>query len=1220
MAARLVCFFILLFTGSMFLPASASVDEPSQQATMAAEPSGPKATATVGKVLDEARHLAEAKQPLDSLKAADQALETAGQVNDTAGAALAQQARARALQDLQRPDEAVAAWQEAGHIWAGDGDIPEHIKALVEAGLLCVSDKKSEAERFFAQGLSVGKSETGRPEAVAHALYDSGIALDAQGQEQTGWDYLSAALSIREKETPESLELVQTLNGLAKSSMNRAIHNAGPQYYYLGRDYSSRAVEIGLRLAPDTAIVADSLQLLGRSEYLIADGNTNPRDHFMAALRIRKKLEPGGSMEQAGILRELAVWEDKQTDFAAAQEHLQEAVALGERLAPASSLFERCLENLANVESDEGDLATARDLLHRALGIKEKLHGNLAPTFINLGVVALYQSDFAAARDYFEKSLALFTKTDPNTDGIAFALEDLGETSYREGDFASALEYRRRALDILENRLGVSLDTADALNGMGDTLRAQGKLAEAAEYYHRALDMQVKLAPESLHVSQTLVALAQVARAQRNINLAAEYDRRALELGQKSCPNSWCVGDILNDLGELAYEQGDLNGAESYLRHAVDVREKSLGPMHPDLARSLNALALTMAALGRTADALETSLRAERIGAEHLRMSVRTLAERQALAYEGIRASGLDLALTLVVDRASTPSVRGGVFDAVIRSRALVFDELAARHRAVYGSGDPEVTHLSGQLLSARTRLATLVFRGVADTKPEAYRNLLDEARQQEEEAERMLAEKSIAFRQDQARTRLGKKEIAASLPQGTALVAFVRYARRDLQKPGADRPASEAVPSYAAFVLRAGEQEPEFVQLGAAREIESLLAAWRRDIAHQAEAMDVPAKTGENAYRRLGAALRRRIWDPLVPELGDARAVFVVPDAALHLVSLVSLPVSSSKYLIETGPLIHYLSTERDLVPAESRRGQGILVVGNPAFDQARKVVVASNQQAIPTGARNGTGVTLLRGSRSACGTFRTIRFPPLPASQQEAEKIAAVWKRSVAGEGARTDSRSPGQPSSGELLQVTGADASAEAFEQYAPGKRVLHVATHGFFLEGSCESAVQRGLDASKRNESLLPATAENPLLLSGLAFAGANRRTLAKPDETDGILTAEEIAGINLDGVDWAVLSACDTGVGEIKIGEGVFGLRRAFQLAGAKTVIMSLWSVDDETTRQWMTTLYGEHFLGRKDTGQSLRAASLQVLRQRRAKHQSTHPFYWGAFIAAGDWH
>jgi len=445
--------------------------------------------------------------------------------------------------------------------------------------------------------------------------------------------------------------------------------------------------------------------------------------------------------------------------------------------------------------------------------------------------------------------------------------------------------------------------------------------------------------------------------------------------------------------------------------------------------------------------------------------------------------------------------------------------------------------------------------------------------------------------------------------------VAFVRYSEHDFQKRETSKVILEPVPSYAAFVLRAGKQEPEFVQLGSARKIESLLAVWRRDIARPAEANGLSAKTDENTYRRSGAALRRRIWDPLVPELGDAREVLVVPDAALHLVSLASLPVGNSEYLIETGPLIHYLSTERDLVPAESRHGEGILVVGNPAFDQAGKVVVASNQQAVPTGRRNGTGVTLLRGLRSACGTFRTLRFPPLPASQQEAEKIAAVWKRSAAGKGARTDVGPPGQPSSGELRQVTGADASAEAFEQYAP----VHVATHGFFLEGSCESVVQRGLDASKQNQGFLPATAENPLLLSGLAFAGANRRTSAKRDETDGILTAEEIAGINLEGVDWAVLSACDTGAGEIKVGEGVFGLRRAFKVAGAKTVIISLWPVEDEATRQWMATLYREHFLNGKDTGESVRAASMQILRQRRAKHQTTHPFYWGAFIAAGDW-
>ncbi|MGB9205336.1 MAG: CHAT domain-containing protein [Terriglobales bacterium] len=1219
MSARLVRVSVFLFACSIFLPHAKAAVAESPQGSTASEPTGPNASPVVEKMLAEAERLAVAKQPLDSLKVADQALETARQTNDTAGAAFARQARAKALQDLQRPDEARAAWQEAQQMWASAGDTPEQIVALVRAGLLCGADKASEAERLFAQGLSVGKMESPRHAALAQALHDSGVALDAQEQKETAWDYLRAALALREKPTPESAKLVETLDALAKLAQYRGDLSVDVENYTLAHDYSARAVELGQRLAPDSLLLAESLYDLGFAEYTL-DNDAGAREHYLAALRIQKELAPGGSVEQTDILYRLGEMELNFTNFATARQYLEEGVAISERLAPESYHLVKNLNELAIVEEAEGDLPAARGHFQRVLGIVEKLHRDVGFITLNLGNVALEQYDFASARDYYERALAHFQRVRPNGMGVPKALSNLGSTFYQQGDLASALEYRQRAVVLFEEKVGASIETASELSGMGDISRAQGNLSSAADYYHKALEMREKLAPDSLHVSNSLRDLAKLARAQQNRNMAVEYDRRALDLGKKSCPNFFCVPGILNDLGELAYEQGDLAGSESYLRQAVDIREKSLGPMHPDLARSLNDLALTEAALGRRSDALALALRAENIGAAHLRVSVRTLAERQALAYEAIRASGLDLALTLAAGPANAPSARSEVFDAVIRSRALVFDELAARHRSAYGSGDPEVMQLASQLSFARTRLATLVFRGAGDMKPEAYRNLLEEASRGKEKAERMLAEKSAAFRQEQARTQLGLKEIAAALPPGSALVAFIRYAKRDLQKPVASKVAPEAVPSYAAFVLRAGKQEPDFVPLGAAREIESLLTAWRSDIARQTEAVNISARTGEDAYRRTGAALRRKIWDPLVPGLGDNKDVFVVPDAALHLVSLASLPVGSSQYLVETKSLIHYLSTERDLVPAPSRRGEGILVVGNPAFDQVGKLALALNQRSAPVGATSSTPTALLRGTRSACGTFQTLHFPALPGSQQEAENISALWKQSRAGEGTPILRGSAVQQGNGELLEMTGADASPEAFEQYAPGRRVLHVATHGFFLEGSCESAVQRRIDPSMRDESVLPATAENPLLLSGLAFAGANRRGSAKADETDGILTAEEIAGINLEGVDWAVLSACDTGVGEIKVGEGVFGLRRAFQVAGAKTVIMSLWPVEDETTRQWMETMYREHFLNGKDTVESVRAASLQILRQRRAKNQSTHPFYWGAFIAAGDWH
>jgi len=1181
------------------------------------EPSGPKASAAAEKLLSDASRMAESKQPADSLETAEQALDVARQANDKPGEAFAQQARGRALQDLQRKDEALAAWQDAVRLWAESGNTPEQLVALVHAGLLIPPDKKSDSEKLFAEGLSVGNLGTRRPSALAQALYDMGLLLADAKIEPASTEYLRSVLTVREEQSFETLKFVETLNALSTAAMNRASKYSDDASCELSRDYAARAVELGRRLAPNSAIVEKSLHLQAYAEDQLSNGaGGNAPEHYLAALDLQKKLAPNGSLEEAEILRDLGNLETSRGKFSEARQLVGKAVAIAEKLAPESPQFAHALQNLGNAESAEGDLAAAREHLQRAMAIQEKLKVNIAPMLINLGGLAYYEGDYAAARDYMERALAIFTKvrekTGERTVGVPVALADLGQVYEAQGDLASAREFCARALAIAEVDNPQTLFLAGDLNEMAEILREEGRRSEATDYYQRALTIRQKIAPDSLLVSETLEGLAQLARGQHELGSAMKYEIRALDMAQKSCTNLWCTPKFLTTLGELAYEQGDLAGSESYLRRAVDIREKSLGPNHPDLARSLNDLALTTAAGGKTTEALDDALRAEKIGAEHLRVSARTLSERQALAYESIRASGLDLALTLATRTASTPATRSQVFDVVIRSRALVFDELAARRRSTNGSDNPEIKQLSDQLLSSRTRLATLVFRGAGNTKPEVYRKLLDDAQEKEEKAEVLLAEKSVAFRQDQARSQLGLKDISAALPQGSALLAYVRYSRHEFRPMLTDKAALQPVPSYAAFVLRAGERQPEFVPLGGAREIDRVIGGWRRSVAQEAEAQSNLGNSTGNASQRLGADLRRRIWDPLVRVLGNTSTVFVVPDGALHLVNLAALPIDQARYLIEMGPLIHYLSAERDLVPAPEKHGEGILVVGNPAFDEAGKVVLASNQQ--PTSA----APPVMRSARSACGDFQTLRFPPLPASQREVEQIAALWSKNTTQEHSGLMRGAEALPASG-LVESTGTDASLEAFLLEAPGKQVLHIATHGFFLEGNCESATQRGLDTDKQNEAFLPATAENPLLLSGLAFAGANRRASAKPDEGDGILTAEEIAGINLEGVDWAVLSACDTGVGEIKIGEGVFGLRRAFQVAGAKTVIMSLWPVEDEYARDWMRRLYSEHFLKGKNTAESVRAASLALLKSRRTKHQSTNPFYWGTFIAAGDW-
>jgi len=206
-----------------------------------------------------------------------------------------------------------------------------------------------------------------------------------------------------------------------------------------------------------------------------------------------------------------------------------------------------------------------------------------------------------------------------------------------------------------------------------------------------------------------------------------------------------------------------------------------------------------------------------------------------------------------------------------------------------------------------------------------------------------------------------------------------------------------------------------------------------------------------------------------------------------------------------------------------------------------------------------------------------------------------------------------------------LTGAAADERSVKTSAVGREVIHLATHGFFLGSGCAPqlpgtrAVGGLTTASSAPARAKSMATENPLVLAGLAFAGANRRVPRSGDEDDGILTAEEVAGLNLQGTQWVVLSACDTGVGAIAAGEGVVGLRRAFEIAGAHTVIMSLWSVQDEATQEWMRALYASRLTDHLDTADAMREASVKILRDRRTHHQSTHPFYWAGFVAAGDW-
>ncbi len=674
----------------------------------------------------------------------------------------------------------------------------------------------------------------------------------------------------------------------------------------------------------------------------------------------------------------------------------------------------------------------------------------------------------------------------------------------------------------------------------------------------------------------------------------------------------------MSDYGSLLYQQGDYKGARDLFERSLNAFDSSLGPGHPLVARSLNNLAHLLLVTGEVEAALDAAMRAEEIGRAHLYLTARTMAERQALSYASVRASGLDLMLSLAARGLGSES-RARVWDGMIRSRALVLDEMAARHRAIAGAS--QIGRLAQELAAAHQRLANLMVRGPSQESPELYRHLLDEARQDKDKAERSLAEGSVAFQRDLERSRTGLAEITSALPPDTGLVAFARYNQHGTPATQAGQPAAagsrtevkqiEPVPSYLAFVLRAGEKQPLVQTLGKAEEIDKLVAEWSREAARGVFDEKRSERQAEAAYRSAGELLRLKVWDPLATYLEGARQIFVIPDGALNLVNLAALPVGEEGYLLE-GSVLHYFSAERDLVASGTRppRRGALLAFGGPDFDETSLFAGLS-----PSGAGQGAGASArtaaaFRGERSGCDQFHSVRFDPLPGTAREAAAVVALWNE-VRGQRY------------GEAVYLTGTAASEAEFKRRASDHRILHMATHGFFLGSQCPSAVDavRGVGGlvSTGEKQRLPPIGENPLLLSGLALAGANHRESASAQEDDGILTAEEIAALDLSGVEWAVLSACDTGVGEVRAGEGVFGLRRAFQVAGVGTLIMSLWSVEDESARQWMEALYKARLLKGLGTAEAVREASLEVLHRRRENGQSTHPFYWGGFVAAGDW-
>jgi len=1010
------------------------------------------------------------------------------------------------------------------------------IRTLIQDGRY--AEAESAARQRLAALESAGESES----LEAAEAIDLIVAAAARGTRPRDPETIRLArraTSIKEKVLgPAHPELASSLRALGNLLMVAGDFAEAEGLY--GRALTIQVAALG----PEDAEVAATLVALGdlavsKSELGAA------RPHYERALAIQERVFGPESLEVAQTLNGSAALLRILGAYPAALQQRERCLAIREKiLGPEHPQVAWSLHNLANLLLDMGDLDRARTLYERALSIREQVlppdHPDLGYSHSSLGLVLVELGDHSAASRHHEKALAIREKAfGPEHLQVAFSLNNLALSLRATGDVTAALALLRRSVAIKEKALGPDHpDVARGIENLGMSMMEMGDLDGARPLVERALRAQEKiLGPDHPEVARSL-----------------------------------------SDLGWLHFLAGDAATGRPLSERALAIREKTLGPDHIEVARSLNDLALFHRQAGETREAMERTLRAERIGREHFLRTARTLAEREALGYQRTRESGLDLAISIEASDAGAgrdASWAGAVLDSLIRSRAMVLDEMAARRRV---AGDRDAARFAADaetLARIRNRLARLAVAGPDPDDPARYRDDLAQALEEKEGAERRLSEKSAVFRRELARSRVGLPEVARSLPAGGVLVSFTYY--HEIPWSAGPSPQRPSLPEarYLALLLRAGDPTPIVVPLGPAERIDTLVRAWKAEVSQGSGGPSVAGRRDEERYRTAGESLRRAVWDPLSGHLKGADVVFLVPDGSLCLVAFATLPNGRGQYLVETGPLIHLLSAERDIALPAPVEGDslGLLVLGGPEFG--------------PAEAAQG-------GRRPPCGDLADLRFAPLQGAVEEVEEIATLW---ASAGGARG-------PDDARVLKLIGRAAGESAFKQSAAGRRVLHLATHGFFLQDACTAT---GLK-------------DNPFLLSGLALAGANRRADPRAGRgiEDGILTAEEIASLDLSGVDWVVLSACETGSGRVQAGEGVLGLRRAFETAGAATLIMSLWSVPDAAAREWMRALYKER-LGGRSTAEAVRGASLQVLKKRRRAGKNTHPHDWGAFVASGDW-
>lgn len=829
------------------------------------------------------------------------------------------------------------------------------------------------------------------------------------------------------------------------------------------------------------------------------------------------------------------------------------------------------LANLSMIVSESGNYEKGAAINERALTIREKIlgpeHLDVSYSLNNLGVAYRVLGEYAKAEQYLKRALEIREKTlAPDSPNIAFSLSGLASVYLDKGDRDKALELILRALSIWEKSSGPEHpNTALGLQLVATVYTEKGDYESAEPYALRALGILQKVfGANHPRIANSLGDLAILYSKKGDYAKAESLFQQTLAIMEKTIGKEHRNYALaLCRLAVLYTDIGDYEKAEPLYIQAIENTEKIFGSQHPYVILYLEEQARNYQAKGDTAKSLKILMRARELQQQNLQLILSINSERQKLSFLRIRFGETNQFISAHLRFApDDPAALELALTTILERKGIVSDAMASDFADLRNRFNKDDQILLDKLKEINTLLARKILDESPNVAPEEYQKQLKVLEEQKEKLESEISRRSAEFRSQIQPVTISS--VRSQIPEDAALIEFGIYYPYD---PKVIDSKAYGEPRYVAYVIRR-TGKIQWKDLGATQEINSAIETFRESLS------DPNRKDVKQNARRIDEKTMGQIRGLT----GDAKKFLISPDGELNLIPFEALVDEKNKYLIENYSFT-YFTSGRDLlrvqVPRESKNK--FLIIANPTFGEPTEARFSKINSARKN---KGQSVT---AARDLSDTY----FTPLGGTAQEARSIQSIFPQATF---------------------LNGAEATETALKQ-AVAPRILHIATHGFFLEDS-EITFNGDAGTDKRSSSVKN-TIENPLLRSGLALAGANRYSEAKED---GILTALEASGLNLWGTKLVVLSACDTGLGEVKNGEGVYGLRRAFVLAGTESLVMSLWSVSDYVTRELMTNYYKN--LKRGDgRGAALRQVQLEMLKQKGREH----PFYWAGFIQSGEW-